>query len=348
MPASLKSPPAKTSRSRSTGRVTLADVAQHAGVSPITASRALRGDRNVAAELVERVRAAAATLAYVPDMAARSLASSRSDNVVVLVPSLSNRVFTDLLEAAQAALMARGYQTLFGVTHYAAAEEERLLRSYLAHRPAGLLLTGTDHTLASRKLLRESGLPHVHLMETMPAAKGYSVGFSQVDAGRAVTQHLLDRGRRRVAFVAAQLDPRVMQRAAGYRACLAQAGLQVAGLELLDPRPSSIALGGEMFMQLMRARPDVDAVFFCNDDLAQGALFAAWRHGVAVPAQVAIAGFNDLEGSDQLLPPLTSIRTPRAEIGTRGAELLVALMNGEAPPRPCVDVGYALMARGST
>jgi len=338
----------KRDRPRSTGRVTLADVAQQAGVSPITVSRALRGDRNVAAELVERVRAAAAALAYVPDLAARSLASRRSDTVVVLVPSLSNRVFTDLLEAAQRDLMVSGYQTLFGVTHYDATEEERLLRSYLAHRPAGLLLTGTDHTAACRRLLRESQVPHVHLMETLPPAKGYSVGFSQTDAGRAVTQHLLDRGRRRLAFVAAQLDPRVMQRAEGFRLCLAQAGLREQSCELLDPQPSSIALGAEMFERLLATHPGVDAIFFCNDDLAQGGLLAALRRGIAVPGRVAIAGFNDLEGSDQMLPALTTIRTPRAEIGERGAALLVALMNGESRPGKCVDVGYELVVRGST
>lgn len=343
MPATPKTP-----RSRSSGRITLADVARHAGVSPITVSRALRGDRNVAAELVERVQAAANTLAYVPDVAARSLASSRSDNVVVLVPSLSNRVFTDLLESAQHALLASGYQTLFGVTHYDAAEEERLLRSYLAHRPAGLLLTGADHTAACRRLLRDSGVPHVHLMETLQPAKGYSVGFSQVDAGRAVTRHLVDQGRRRIAFVAAQLDPRVMQRAEGYRQCLQQAGLHDPAFEVLDPRPSSISLGADMFDRLLTERPGVDGIFFCNDDLAQGGLLAALRRGVKVPEQVAVAGFNDLEGSDQMLPSLTSVRTPRAAIGARGAALLVALMNGDLPASKCVDVGYELVVRAST
>jgi len=338
----------KPLRSRATGRVTLAEVAREAGVSPITVSRALRGDRNVAAELIARVQAAAKALAYVPDPAAQSLASSRSRNVVVLVPLLSNRVFSDLLEAAQRSLMDAGYQTLFGVTHYDAGEEERLLRSYLAHRPAGLLLTGSDHTAASRRLLKESGIPHVHLMETLSPSKGYSVGFSQTAAGDAVTQHLVDRGCRRVAFVAAQLDPRVMQRAGGYRDCLRRAGLYEPAFELLDPRPSSIALGAEMFERTLAANPEVDGIFFCNDDLAQGGLLAALRLGVKVPRRVAIAGFNDLEGSDQMLPSLTTVRTPRATIGTRGAGLLIALMQGDVVPDKWVDVGYELVARGSS
>jgi LacI family gluconate utilization system Gnt-I transcriptional repressor len=335
-------------RPRATGRVTLAEVARQAGVSPITVSRALRGDRNVAAELVQRVRDAAAALAYVPDPAAQSLASSRNRSVVVLVPLLSNRVFGDLLEAVQRSLLAAGYQTLFGVTHYDRLEEEQLLRSYLALRPGGLLMTGSDHTENTRQMLRDSGVPRVHLMEQLDAPGEYSVGFSQSAAGHGVTQHLLERGRRRIAFAAAQLDPRVMQRADGYRDCMREAGLYDAQLEWLDPRPSSIALGAEMFDRIRVQRPDVDAIFFCNDDLAQGGLLAALRAGVAVPQQMAVAGFNDLEGSDQMLPPLTTVRTPRSAVGQRGAELLVTLMRGETPALRFVDLGYDLVRREST
>jgi LacI family gluconate utilization system Gnt-I transcriptional repressor len=335
-------------RPRSSGRITLSDVATAAGVSPITASRALRSDRNVAPELAERVRAAAQALAYVPDRAAQSLASRSSRDVVVLIPLLSNRVFSELLEAAQDTLLQAGYQTLFGVTHYDPAAEERLLRSYLSAYPAGLLLTGTDHSPGTRRLLAESGAPHVHLVETLPAAQGYSVGFSQQAAGHAVTRHLISRGRRRVADLAAQLDPRVMQRAAGYRAALSEAGLQGAAIECLDPRPSSLALGAEMFERLMAQAPEVDGIFFCNDDLAQGALLAAMRLGIEVPERIAVAGFNDLEGSDQMLPALTSVGTRRATIGREGARMLLRLLRGEQPPSACLDVGYELIIRESS
>jgi LacI family gluconate utilization system Gnt-I transcriptional repressor len=338
----------KVVRPRATGRITLADVAREAGVSPITASRALRGDRNVAADLAARVRSAASSLAYVPDPAAQSLASSRSRNVVVLVPLLSNRVFGDLVEALQVDLLRAGYQTLFGVTHYDPSEEERLLSSYMPLRPAGLVLTGSTHTDASLELLRTSRIPYVHVMETTSVHGGYAVGFSQVDAGRCMADHLVRKGRRRIAFCGAQLDPRVMQRAAGYRSRLIEADLYDAALEILDPRPSSIALGAEMLERLLQVRPAVDAVFFCNDDLAQGALLAASRIGLKVPGQLAVAGFNDLEGSDQMVPTLTSVRTPRAEIGRRAAQVMLDVLNGKAPAAHGVDLGYELIARGST
>ncbi|MEW6099464.1 MAG: LacI family DNA-binding transcriptional regulator [Pseudomonadota bacterium] len=335
-------------RRRSSGRVTLADVAREAGVSPITASRALRGERGVGPELVDKVRAAVERLGYVPDPAARALASSRSTQVAVLVPLLSNALFVDLLEAVHRVLFPAGYQALIGVTHYNPDEEEQLLRSYLAHRPAGLLVTGFDRTETARQLIQSSGLPCVHLMETTDAAGVYCVGFSQVEAGAALTRHLLARGRRRIAFVAAQLDPRTMQRAEGYRRALREAGCYDAKLELLSPERSSIALGARLLTELLATRDGIDAVFFCNDDLAQGGLLAAQRLGIRVPTDLAVAGFNDLAGSDQMVPPLTTVRTPRSEVGEAGARMLLQLMRGEQPRPSCVRLPYEVVVRQST
>lgn len=342
------SQPSKSSRSRATGRVTLADVARAAEVSPITVSRALRGERAVDAQLVERVQAAARALGYVPDPAARALASRHSAQVVVLVPLLSNALFVDVLEAVQRTLRPAGYQMLMGVTHYDPNEEEYLLRELLQHRPAGLLVTGFERNDATRTLMAQSGVPCVHLMEASAAEGVYSVGFSQTDAGADMTRHLLARGKRRIAFAGAQLDPRTLQRLAGWRQALTQAGLYDPKLAWLNPAPSSMALGGEMLAQILQAQPEVDAVFFCNDDLAQGALLAALRLGLAVPERVAIAGFNDLTGSDQMLPTLTTVHTPRSEIGSAAAAMLVALMNREPVASPCVDLGYRLVVRDST
>ncbi|HSX91456.1 MAG TPA: LacI family DNA-binding transcriptional regulator [Hydrogenophaga sp.] len=335
-------------RRRPSGRITLQDVAREAEVSPITASRALRGERGVAAELVERVKAAAARLGYVPDPAARALASARGTQVPVLVPLLSNALFVDVIEAVHRVLLPHGYQPLIGVTHYDPMEEEQLLRAYLSQRPAGVLLTGFDRTEAARQMVAASGIPCVYLMELTDAPGVHCVGFSQQDAGHAITQHLLDRGRRRIAFVAAQLDPRVLQRAEGYRRCLRAAGLYDARLELLSPQPSSMRLGGELLEDLLRSRPEVDAVFFCNDDLAQGGLLAALRLGVAVPERLAVAGFNDLSGSEQMLPPLTTVRTPRRAIGETGARLLLSLLRGEAVTSSSADLGFELVLRGSS
>lgn len=340
----------QTKNHRASGRVTLSDVAQAADVSPSTVSRALRGERAVAPALIERVRAVADMLGYVPDPAARALASQRSNHVGVLIPLLSNALFVDLLEAAQTSFRAAGFQTLMGVTHYNPKEEEQLLREQLVHRPAGLLVTGLDHNPATRLLIKHSQVPCVHLMDLPKSDEPalYCVGFKQTDAGAAMTRHLLGRGRRRIAFAAAQLDARVMQRLFGWRCAMKEANVFDSGLEFLNPAPSSLALGGEMFQHILKQDPAVDAIFFCNDDLAQGALMMALRLGVDIPAQVAIAGFNDLTGSDQMLPPLTTVRTPRADMGQAAAAMLLGLIRGNEPTVMQLDLGFEIVQRQSS
>ncbi len=334
-------------RPRSSGRVTLADVAQVAGLSPITVSRALRGERAVDPVLVERVRQAVKKLGYVPDPAARALASKRGSHVAVLIPMLSNALFVDLLESIQKQLRAAEYQTFIGITHYDPNEEEQLLREQLQHRPAGLLVTGFDRTDTSHELIKHSGIPCVHMMEVRHSTDLYCVGLSQTDAAADLTRYLLTKGHRRIAFAASQLDPRTVQRLYGWKQQMQVAGLYDPRLEWRNPAASSLALGGLMFEQILATNPAIDAIFFCNDDLAQGALMSALRLNISIPKQIAVAGFNDLTGSDQMLPPLTTVRTPRSDIGRQSALMLLELMRGKVPNNASLDLGYEIVARAS-
>jgi LacI family gluconate utilization system Gnt-I transcriptional repressor len=334
-------------RSRATGRVTLNDVAAVAQVSPITASRALRGQPNVATALVERVQAAAQKLGYVPDPAARALASSRSTQVAVLLPTLVERPCAELLEALQRVLQPAGWQTLIGLTQRDPAEEERLLRGLLLYRPAGLVVADAPHSEATRRLLEASAAPCVHVMQA-PGAERCGVGLSHDEAGHAVTRHLLERGRRRIALVGAGADPALRQRVEGYRRALHEAGLYDARREVLDAQASSLALGAQLFEQLHERQRATDAVFFGDDLLAQGALLAALRLHIRVPQQVAMAGFGDAPGSDQMPPPLTSVRAKGAEIGAEAGRLLLALLGKDEPAQTAIDVGVELVLRASS
>ncbi|MGB7523941.1 MAG: LacI family DNA-binding transcriptional regulator, partial [Castellaniella sp.] len=319
-----------------------------AGVSPITASRVVAGKTTVRPELAERVRAAVAQLGYRPDPSARALASAKSRHVVVLIPLLSNTLFTELLEAVQDVMWDAGYPIFVGITQYKPEREAALLDSYLSHRPAGLILTGFDRSEAQRRLIEASDTPCVHVMELSDAPDVHCVGFSQIKAAQAVARHLLDRGRRRIAFVGAQLDPRTLERAEGFRSVLQAAGCHDPRLEILDSRPSSAALGAEAFRRLVETHPDLDAVFFCNDDLAHGGLLEALRLGVPVPDRVSVVGFNDLPGNAQMLPALSSLRTPRREVGDAAARMLLRLMRGEPVDAPAVDLGFELKIRASS
>ena len=333
---------------RTTGRPTLNEVARLAGVSPITASRALRGISSVATELAEKVRKAADELNYVVNPAARALASAQSHSVVVLVPSLSNLLFIDTLEAIHAVVRPKGFEVLIGNFHYSRDEEENLLRNYMAYQPRGLLLTGFDRSESSRLMIEASNVPCVYMMELDSGAGLNCVGFSQLKAGETAAHHLISRGRRHLAYIGAQLDQRTLLRGEGYRRALQGAGLYNPELEVLTPRPSSVGLGGEMFLQLLATHPQVDAIFFGNDDLAHGALLEAARIGIKIPERIAILGFNDLPSSEFMVPRLSSIRTPREAIGRRAAEQMLTLMAGNSVANPIQDMGFELMVRESS
>ncbi|WEK08769.1 MAG: LacI family DNA-binding transcriptional regulator [Candidatus Pseudomonas colombiensis] len=333
---------------RTTGRPTLNEVARLAGVSPITASRALRGISSVATELVEKVQQAARELNYVVNPAARALASAQSQSVVVLVPSLSNLLFIETLEAIHQVLRPKGFEVLIGNYHYSRDEEENLLRNYMAYQPRGLLLTGFDRTESARRMIETSNIPCVYMMELDAGAGLNCVGFSQLSAGETAARHLISRGRKHLAYIGAQLDQRTLLRGEGFRRTLQQAGLYNPDLEVLTPRPSSVGLGGELFLQLLHSQPQVDAIFFGNDDLAHGALLEAMRSGIKIPEQVAVLGFNDLPSSAHMVPRLSSISTPREAIGRRAAEQMLTLMAGNAVTEPVVDMGFELKVREST
>ena len=334
-------------KSRASGRITLAAVAERAGVATMTASRAITQPEMVSQALRDRVERAVAELGYVPNRAARALASAQSKVIVVLVPSLSNAVFTEVLAGVQDALDAYDYQILIGNTRYSDAEEEKLLNIYLQSNPDGILLSGLTHSQKVQQLLATSRVPIVSMMDMSNEPGQMTVGFSQFQAGYAMTRYLLDKGHRRVGFIGAQLDERTLKRADGYRKAMQEAGLADAKLEVMVPDPSTIALGAELLGRMLAQAPDCSAIFCCNDDLAHGAIYQCQRRGIAVPGQLAICGFNDLPASAWMNPSLTTVGTPRYRIGFEAANLLRAALKGQTPEITSIDLGFTLMARES-
>ena len=314
----------------------------------MTASRALSQPQMVSDATRAKVEQAVAQLGYVPNRAARALASSQSHVIAVLVPSLSNAVFTAVLEGIHDAVGPGQYQLLIGNTHYSEAEEEKLLRTYLQSSPDGILFSSQAHSPAVAKMLEASQVPSVSMMDLSDEPGALSVGFSQFEAGMEMTRHLLRKGYRRIGFIGAQLDERTLRRADGYRAAMVEAGLADPRLELMVPERSTIALGAELMGRMMANMPDCDAVFCCNDDLAHGAVFHCQRHGVRIPQDIAVCGFNDLPASAWMMPSLTTIDTPRYRIGFEAARLLLQVIKGQAPERTRIDLGFTLREREST
>jgi len=333
-------------------RVTAKDVAERAGVGTMTVSRALRAPESVSEKLRKKIDAAVADLGYVPNRLAGGLASSRTRTVPVLVPSLSNAVFPDIVEGISEVLQDRDLQILLGNTYYSVDDEEKLVSVYLSWSPDAFILTGLEHTERTRKMLQSANIPVVEIVDFaddgVERLIDMNVGLSHFRAGREMGEYLLDRGYRRIAFIAPQMDRdrRSAKRAEGLGAALRDAGVEPGPVVSLDG-PSTVRAGGESVSALLAETPDVDAVFFANDDLAVGALLACQRRGIDVPGTLAIAGFNGLEFGGEVLPRLTTIQTPRLDIGRRAAQMIAARLDGEDPPDRRVDLSFTLLKRES-
>lgn len=330
-------------------KTTLSEVAVAANVSPITVSRALRSPEKVSAEARERITRAIADLGYVPDPAARALASGRTDVVGVLIPSVSNNVFSDVLHGIYDGIADSTLSVQLGTTGYSPLAEERLIRVFLSQRPSGLIVAGHEQSPAARRLLAEANCPVVQIMEIGPQPIDLAVGLSHFDGARAATAHLLDRGYRAPAFLGAQMDPRSQRRLAGFREGIRLAGRDGPNRVVTTPEPSSVSLGCRLLADLLARHPEADAVLCNNDDLALGVLFEAMRRNLPVPDRLGICGFNDLEMMAAAQPPLSSIATDRHGMGRMAVHLIRQRHGGTGPARGhALDLGFALRAREST
>ncbi|WP_223385705.1 LacI family DNA-binding transcriptional regulator [Oricola cellulosilytica] len=330
-------------------KVTLADVAAKVGVSAITVSRALRSPEKVSKTLQRKIKKAIADLGYVPDPAARALASGRTNVIGVLIPSVTNNVFSDVMRGMYEAIEPTTFDLQLGNTRYSPLMEEDLLKVFLSQKPAGLVITGIDQSKTARTMLQSATCPIVQIMETGPNPIDMMIGFSHYDAAAAATTHLIDAGSRFPAFVGARMDPRTQRRFAGFKDTCERAGVFSRERLITTPEPSTVTLGASLFANLISQQPEIDAVLCNNDDLALGILFEAQRRHMAIPEELMICGFNDLEMMAVAEPPVTSVRTHRHEMGRRSIEMLVRqIENPDAEASKIIDLGFDVISRRST
>jgi LacI family gluconate utilization system Gnt-I transcriptional repressor len=331
-------------------RSRLSDVAERAGVSAVTVSRAIRHPEMVTPKLRKRIEKAIHDLAYVPNRAASMLASSRTHLIGVVVSSLTNGVFADFLRALHDLLLPEGLQVMVLDSRYVPEEEETAIATLLGQHPEAMIVSSIDQTPRARQLLKRSGIPVVQTMELAKSPIDINIGLSHEQAGYAATRFLIDLGHRRIGIIGAPRDPRLYNRIAGYERAMREAGLDMTGLAGRSFNPSTVALGGELMRGLFERRPDIEAVFCCNDDLALGALFECHRLGISVPDRISLIGFNDLEYAACAYPALTSVLTPRYEMGRKTAEIVLEIIrgSGKRPQRRRIDIGFKIMEREST
>ena len=303
------------------GKVSLTDVALRADVSASTVSRIMRGQNLVTDATRDKVMEAVRALGYVPNRIAGSLASLDSRLVGVVIPSLSNIVFPEVLQGINAGLAGTDRQSVISVTDYDLDLEEVVVRNLLAWQPSAMLIAGSTHTDATRRMLDQSGIRIVEFMEIDNAPIDVVIGMSHVGAGRASIQHLLARGYRRFGYVGygGNADLRAKMRYVGLCQGLAEAGLTFQA-ECVSVGQTSVEKGKAQTAEIVARAPGVQVLLYSSDDMAVGGLFHCMGAGISVPDRLALFGFNGMDIGRALPQPLSTIRSNRFLIGRKAVE----------------------------
>lgn len=325
------------------------DVAERARVSAMTVSRALRDPSLITPDTRRRVAQAMREMGYVPNALASGLRTSNQAKVVAsIVPSLRNSLFAETNQGLSDELRKQGVNLMLGDSHTSEREAADLIVAFLAQRPCGIVVHDAVRSTRARNLLRRSGIPVVEVGDLNPRPLDAVVSYSNRDAAKAMTEHLVGRGYRRIGF--ASLSPSVTARATarldGYKAAIRDAGLKFDPT-LIVQADAGFAGGAAALVSLATA--GADSIFFAGDVLAIGAVLECQRRGWKIPERVALASFDDHELAAQLTPALTTLRLPRYEIGRRAARLIMDRNNGAENPVPAInDLGFEIIARQST
>ena len=312
---------------------TLSDVARAAGVSPMTVSKVLRNTGSISTATQARVRAAAERLGYVPNTLAGALSSQVSRMVGVVIPSLKDAVFAEVLSGIAGVLRPRGFHTFIGESSFDVEIEADLLRTMLSIQPAGLILTGgIPRGPALPQLIAQRGCPAVQIWDAEDPAFALSIGPSHREAGAMVATHFRSRGRVRIGYIGAELnrDLCAARRYRGFAAALALSGIAVEA-ELDDDLPRQGETGRLLTARLLALRPDLQAIYYLNDAMALGGLQYLHAAGIAVPDQIAVAGYNGTGLQQTVRTRLTTVDVPRRRIGEEAARVLLARIDGTDP-----------------
>ena len=328
-------------------RVTLTDVAESLGVSPITISRALREPEKVSETLREQILVRVEEMGYVPDLAARALASRHSGVIGVLAPALTSHAHLGIMRGIEERVRTSDLRIQYANSRYDPEEESRQIRLFLSQHPAGILLSGLQERDGMLELLEKAPCPVVQIVDLHLTQSGMTVGINHCDAATTAVRHLLACGYRRIGLIGGTRDVRSERRQEGYCLAMREAGLADLSLIASEDAPTSVQLGCQLLQRLRSQAPDLDCVFCQNDDLALGALFEAQRLGLAVP-EFGICGYNDLGFARYSHPALTTVRVPRFEMGYRAIDLLIRVVNGERPPTAPIELGFEVVERGTT
>ncbi|MFG2196183.1 LacI family DNA-binding transcriptional regulator [Streptomyces sp. NPDC048639] len=334
------------------GRPTLEEVAARAGVGRGTVSRVINGSPRVSARTRAAVEEAVAELGYTPNRAARALAGNRADAIALVIPEPETRVFaepyfSDVIRGVGAELADTDLQLLL-ILIRTPKERQRLAQYLSGHRVDGVLLVSVHADDPLPDLLEQIGMPAVLGGRRTAGEPVAYVDSDNTGGARTAVEHLLARGRRRIATITGPLDMHAARcRLDGYRAALAAAG--VPEDDALVVTADFTEDGGRRAMrELLDRVPGPDAVFAASDVMAAGARQVLREAGLRVPDDIALVGFDDSPIARHMDPPLTSVRQPIEEMGRAMARVLRDEITERGPERPQVVLPTELVVRESS
>lgn len=314
---------------RSTGRVTLADVAQLAGVGTMTVSRALRTPEQVSDKLREKIEAAVSELGYLPNLAASSLASASSYTIAMVVPSFSESGCADMFAGLQRILQPAGYQIMLAESQHHIEREETLLETLLSYNLAAAVLLSVEHSENTRQALTTANIPVVEIGAIRTDPIDINIGIDYVAAMYQLTQTVINSGYQNVGLMCANQEQWIFQQhLQGWHKALLHHHMSPHRV-INAAQPASFSTGAQQLPEFLLAWPELDALVCASDELACGALYECQRRRIKVPDQLAIVGFGNSEFSQVCQPPLTTMTVPHKEIGIQAGKALLARLNGQ-------------------
>ncbi|MDR6375530.1 MULTISPECIES: LacI family DNA-binding transcriptional regulator [Paraburkholderia] len=334
---------------RGTGRTVLSDVAKLAGVSTATVSRVYNEPEKVSAAVRERVEQAALALNWFPNAAGRALASTRSHIAGIIIPTLDDQVFASQVSGMQAAFATRGITLVLGCSNYDPTQALVQVRAMLARGVEAMAIVGEAHPPELFDALRLYRVPYAVTYAYREESPHVCIGFDNFAAYVQMTEHLIALGHRSfaVCIQPTRDNDRVQARVAGIRAALERHGLAVRPEHMCEGE-STIAFGRRSLRSIWQAASERPTALICgNDHIALGVLREAEELGIAIPRELSVTGFDDLEISKEIHPTLTTMRVDTREIGQLTAQYLLDMLDGKRAQRG-QEVHALLQVREST
>ncbi|MBW3695857.1 LacI family DNA-binding transcriptional regulator [Vibrio sp. T187] len=333
---------------RSSGKVTISDVAKRAGVGTMTVSRALRTPDLVSDKLREKIEQVVEELGYIPNKAAGALASGESHSIAVILPSLVEKSCTLFLPSFQQHLNKAGYQLLLGYCNYSIEQEEKLLTQFLESRPAAVVVFGIDHTTKTHQLFAASKVPVLEIAEFSLASKYLNIGVDHFHIGKAATQQLIDSGYENIGFIGARGNHSLLQRQLhGWQSAMI-ANYRTPDHFLTTHEAPSAELGAEGLAKLLLRESTLDALVCSHEEVALGALFECHRRVIKIPSDMAIICLDGAQLVEHAYPSITSIDIDYDAMGQKAAESVMNAVKTKMLLAEPINIGFKLNSRSST